>query len=124
MMSYRSNMHYMHVILISKHITNYIKLQLGLVLGLMLAITLGVGLQYGAKLFTSDVKVLHLISISIPVSFFFSFSFLSAIKLLLLKLYSFPSLKCYIYIGVKMHVFYFMPVCCSYSTYKCLGVCL
>ncbi|CAB4278409.1 unnamed protein product [Prunus armeniaca] len=42
-------------------------LQLGLVLGLMLAVILGVGLQYGARLFTKDVDVLHLISIGIPV---------------------------------------------------------
>ncbi|CAL8152593.1 unnamed protein product [Prunus armeniaca] len=41
-------------------------LQLGLVLGLMLAVILGVGLQYGARLFTKDVDVLHLISIGIP----------------------------------------------------------
>lgn len=44
------------------------KLQLGLVLGLMLAAILGVGLQYGARLFTKDVNVLHLIGIGIPVS--------------------------------------------------------
>ncbi|EXB93303.1 MATE efflux family protein 1 [Morus notabilis] len=42
-------------------------LQLGLVLGLMLAIFLGVGMQFGAKLFTSDVNVLRLISIGIPL---------------------------------------------------------
>ncbi|KAK9939682.1 hypothetical protein M0R45_016371 [Rubus argutus] len=41
-------------------------LQLGLVLGLMLTIILGVGLQYGARLFTKDVNVLHLISLGIP----------------------------------------------------------
>lgn len=41
-------------------------LQLGLVLGLMLAAILGVGLQYGARLFTKDVNVLHLIGIGIP----------------------------------------------------------
>lgn len=34
----------------------------------MLTIILGVGLQYGAKLFTKDVNVLHLISLGIPVS--------------------------------------------------------
>ncbi|RXI03250.1 hypothetical protein DVH24_003902 [Malus domestica] len=43
-------------------------LQLGLVLGLMLAAILGVGLQYGARLFTKDVNVLHLIGIGIPSS--------------------------------------------------------
>ncbi|KAM1696126.1 hypothetical protein ACFXTN_027685 [Malus domestica] len=41
-------------------------LQLGLVLGLMLAAILGVGLQYGARLFTKDANVLHLIGIGIP----------------------------------------------------------
>ncbi|KAJ7980784.1 Protein DETOXIFICATION [Quillaja saponaria] len=42
-------------------------LQLGLVLGLMLALILGTGMRFGAKLFTNDVEVLHLISIGIPV---------------------------------------------------------
>ncbi|GMN26326.1 hypothetical protein TIFTF001_001258 [Ficus carica] len=42
-------------------------LQLGLVLGLILAVFLGVGMQFGAKLFTSDVNVLRLIGIGIPV---------------------------------------------------------
>lgn len=42
-------------------------LQLGLVLGLILAVILGVGLRFGARLFTDDVNVLHLISIGIPV---------------------------------------------------------
>lgn len=37
-------------------------------MGLMLAAILGVGLQYGARLFTKDVNVLHLIGIGIPVS--------------------------------------------------------
>ncbi|KAK1411979.1 hypothetical protein QVD17_32880 [Tagetes erecta] len=41
-------------------------LQLGLVLGVALAVFLGVGLHYGARLFTKDVGVLHLISIGIP----------------------------------------------------------
>ncbi|XP_040992516.1 protein DETOXIFICATION 42 [Juglans microcarpa x Juglans regia] len=41
-------------------------LQLGLVLGLILAVFLGVGLHFGARLFTKDVNVLHLISIGIP----------------------------------------------------------
>ncbi|KAF5207666.1 Detoxification-like protein [Thalictrum thalictroides] len=41
-------------------------LQHGLVLGLVLAFVLGVGLQFGSTLFTKDVHVLHLISISIP----------------------------------------------------------
>ncbi|CAK9146887.1 unnamed protein product [Ilex paraguariensis] len=41
-------------------------LQLGLVLGLVLAVILGVGLQFGARLFTKDVNVLHLISIGTP----------------------------------------------------------
>ncbi|XP_071719683.1 protein DETOXIFICATION 42-like isoform X2 [Rutidosis leptorrhynchoides] len=41
-------------------------LQLGLVLGVALAVLLGVGLQFGARLFTKDVGVLHLISIGIP----------------------------------------------------------
>lgn len=41
-------------------------LQLGLVLGLILAVFLGVGMQFGAKLFTSDVNVLRLIGIGIP----------------------------------------------------------
>uniref|UniRef100_A0A2C9UH89 Protein DETOXIFICATION n=1 Tax=Manihot esculenta TaxID=3983 RepID=A0A2C9UH89_MANES len=41
-------------------------LQLGLLLGLMLAVILGLGLSFGARLFTSDVDVLHVISIGIP----------------------------------------------------------
>lgn len=45
----------------------HVKMQLGLVLGLMLAVILGVGLQYGAKLFSKDANVLHLMSIGIPV---------------------------------------------------------
>ena len=42
-------------------------LQLGLVLGLILATIVGVGLHFGARLFTKDVHVLHLIIIGIPV---------------------------------------------------------
>ncbi|KAK6272687.1 hypothetical protein POUND7_009770 [Theobroma cacao] len=41
-------------------------LQLGLVLGLILAVVLGGGLSFGAKLFTKDVNVLHLIGTGIP----------------------------------------------------------
>lgn len=41
-------------------------LQLGLVLGLVLALILGVGLHFGARLFTKDVNVIHLIGIGIP----------------------------------------------------------
>ncbi|GLT78767.1 hypothetical protein SLA2020_502940 [Shorea laevis] len=41
-------------------------LQLGLVLGLMLAVILGMGLKFGAKLFTKDASVLHLIGTGIP----------------------------------------------------------
>ncbi|XP_054811189.1 protein DETOXIFICATION 42 isoform X1 [Prosopis cineraria] len=41
-------------------------LQMGLVLGLGLAIFLGTGLHFGAKLFTKDINVLHLISIGTP----------------------------------------------------------
>lgn len=41
-------------------------LQLGLFLGMVLAVFLGVGMTFGAKLFTSDVDVLHLIGIGIP----------------------------------------------------------
>lgn len=41
-------------------------LQLGLVLGVALAVLLGVGLHFGARLFTKDAGVLHLISIGIP----------------------------------------------------------
>ncbi|OAY48523.1 protein DETOXIFICATION 42 [Manihot esculenta] len=41
-------------------------LQLGLLLGLMLAVVLGIGLSFGARLFTTDVNVLHMISIGIP----------------------------------------------------------
>ncbi|XAR60374.1 hypothetical protein NMG60_11033720 [Bertholletia excelsa] len=41
-------------------------LQLALFLGLMLAIILGVGLQFGARLFTKDINVLHLIGTGIP----------------------------------------------------------
>ncbi|XVF47392.1 hypothetical protein PTKIN_Ptkin03bG0105300 [Pterospermum kingtungense] len=41
-------------------------LQLGLVLGLILAVILGAGLTFGAKLFTKDANVLHLIGTGIP----------------------------------------------------------
>ncbi|XP_009777234.1 protein DETOXIFICATION 42 isoform X2 [Nicotiana sylvestris] len=41
-------------------------LQLGLVLGLVLALILGVGLHFGARLFTNDINVIHLIGIGIP----------------------------------------------------------
>ncbi|KAF7119314.1 hypothetical protein RHSIM_Rhsim13G0221400 [Rhododendron simsii] len=41
-------------------------LQLGLVLGFALALVLGVGLPFGARIFTKDVSVLHLISTGIP----------------------------------------------------------
>ncbi|XP_065867039.1 protein DETOXIFICATION 42 [Euphorbia lathyris] len=41
-------------------------LQLGLLLGLFLAVVLGLGLRFGARLFTSDINVLHMISIAIP----------------------------------------------------------
>ncbi|XP_022754251.1 protein DETOXIFICATION 42-like isoform X1 [Durio zibethinus] len=41
-------------------------LQLGLVLGLILSVILGGGLSFGAKLFTKDVNVLHLIGTGIP----------------------------------------------------------
>ncbi|CAN1200119.1 Protein DETOXIFICATION 42 [Linum perenne] len=41
-------------------------LQLGLLLGLVLAMVLGLGLTYGARLFTTDANVLHLIAIGIP----------------------------------------------------------
>lgn len=34
---------------------------------MVLAVFLGVGMTFGAKLFTSDVDVLHLIGIGIPV---------------------------------------------------------
>ncbi|WCJ36892.1 MATE efflux family protein [Euphorbia peplus] len=41
-------------------------LQLGLLLGLFLAVILGLGLSFGARIFTSDINVLHMISIAIP----------------------------------------------------------
>ncbi|KAL5152328.1 Protein DETOXIFICATION 42 [Glycine soja] len=41
-------------------------LQMGLVLGLALAFILGTGLHFGAKIFTQDANVLHLIQIGIP----------------------------------------------------------
>ncbi|KAG2397762.1 Protein DETOXIFICATION 42 [Vigna angularis] len=46
--------------------TAYRVLQLGLLLGLALAFILGTGLHFGAKLFTKDVDVIHLIKIGIP----------------------------------------------------------
>ncbi|KOM26239.1 hypothetical protein LR48_Vigan238s007200 [Vigna angularis] len=48
--------------------TAYRVLQLGLLLGLALAFILGTGLHFGAKLFTKDVDVIHLIKIGIPVT--------------------------------------------------------
>ncbi|XP_057451672.1 protein DETOXIFICATION 42 [Lotus japonicus] len=41
-------------------------LQMGVVLGLALAFILGAGLHFGAKLFTKDVDVLHLIRVGVP----------------------------------------------------------
>ncbi|KAK4482416.1 hypothetical protein RD792_009571 [Penstemon davidsonii] len=41
-------------------------LQLGLILGLVLAMILGLGLHFGARIFTKDVDVLHLIGVGIP----------------------------------------------------------
>ncbi|XP_023733227.1 protein DETOXIFICATION 42 isoform X1 [Lactuca sativa] len=41
-------------------------LQLGVVLGVVLSILLGFGLHFGARLFTKEAGVLHLISIGIP----------------------------------------------------------
>ncbi|KAL3828188.1 hypothetical protein ACJIZ3_016990 [Penstemon smallii] len=41
-------------------------LQLGLILGLVLAMILGFGLHFGARIFTKDVDVLHLIGVGIP----------------------------------------------------------
>ncbi|PIN12357.1 putative membrane protein, predicted efflux pump [Handroanthus impetiginosus] len=41
-------------------------LQLGLVLGLALAIILGFGLHFGARIFTKDADVIHLIGVGIP----------------------------------------------------------
>ncbi|RZB62869.1 protein DETOXIFICATION 42-like isoform X1 [Glycine soja] len=41
-------------------------LQMGLVLGMALAFILGIGLHFGAKIFTQDANVLHLIQIGIP----------------------------------------------------------
>ena len=40
---------------------------MGFILGLGLALLVGLGLQFGAKVFSKDVTVLHLISIGIPV---------------------------------------------------------
>jgi len=42
-------------------------LKMGVVLGLALAFILGTGLHFGAKLFTKDVDVLHLIRVGVPV---------------------------------------------------------
>lgn len=41
-------------------------LQMGLVLGMALAFILGTGLHFGAKIFTKDVDVIHLIRVGIP----------------------------------------------------------
>ncbi|XP_047978475.1 protein DETOXIFICATION 42 isoform X2 [Salvia hispanica] len=41
-------------------------LQLGIVLGLCLAVMLGFGLHFGARIFTQDANVLHLIGVGIP----------------------------------------------------------
>lgn len=90
------------------------ELQLGLVLGLMLAIILGVGLQYGARLFTKDVNVLHLISIAIPVS----------------PLVSEQRTNINFYLDLfnpkwqyEFTGFHLKPVCCCHSTHQCLGIC-
>jgi hypothetical protein len=42
-------------------------MQMGMVLGLALAFILGTGLHFGAKLFTKDDDVLHLIRVGVPV---------------------------------------------------------
>ncbi|GAU17286.1 hypothetical protein TSUD_110030 [Trifolium subterraneum] len=41
-------------------------LQMGVILGMALAFILGTGLHFGAKLFTKDVNVIHLIRVGIP----------------------------------------------------------
>ncbi|XP_042008234.1 protein DETOXIFICATION 42-like isoform X1 [Salvia splendens] len=41
-------------------------LQLGIVLGLCLAVMLGFGLHFGARIFTQDPDVLHLIGVGVP----------------------------------------------------------
>ncbi|KAK4419568.1 protein DETOXIFICATION 42 [Sesamum alatum] len=41
-------------------------LQLGIALGLVLAVFLGFGLHFGARIFTKDADVLHLIGVGIP----------------------------------------------------------
>ncbi|KAK9683002.1 hypothetical protein RND81_10G111700 [Saponaria officinalis] len=41
-------------------------LQMGFILGLGLAVVVGAGLQFGAGVFTTDVNVLHYISIGVP----------------------------------------------------------
>ncbi|XP_011080338.1 protein DETOXIFICATION 42 [Sesamum indicum] len=41
-------------------------LQLGIALGLVLAVVLGFGLHFGARIFTEDAGVLHLIGVGIP----------------------------------------------------------
>ncbi|KAL0435388.1 UNVERIFIED_CONTAM: protein DETOXIFICATION 42 [Sesamum radiatum] len=41
-------------------------LQLGIALGLVLAVVLGFGLHFGARIFTKDADVLHLIGVGIP----------------------------------------------------------
>ncbi|KAL0389330.1 UNVERIFIED_CONTAM: protein DETOXIFICATION 42 [Sesamum calycinum] len=43
-------------------------LQLGIALGLVLAVVLGFGLHFGARIFTKDADVLHLIGVGIPVT--------------------------------------------------------
>jgi Na+-driven multidrug efflux pump len=90
-------------------------LQLGLVLGLILAVILGVGLRFGARLFTDDVNVLHLISIGIPVLLMSETSNSTSILLNCLILNN-P--------GTTFFFFcFFVSVCCSYSTHQCLGLC-
>ena len=54
-------------LMLSKYSIFFIILQMGFVLGLGLAVFVGVGLQFGGRVFSRDVNVLHLISIGIPV---------------------------------------------------------
>jgi len=88
---------------------------MGLVLGLALAFILGTGLHFGAKIFTQDANVHHLIQIGIPVIVHFQIG--KDIGVVSSQPPKQGDLHSYI------HVHSFLPVCCSHSTPEFFSIC-
>jgi len=84
---------------------------MGLVLGLVLAFILGTGLHFGAKIFTKNANVLHLIQIGIPVIIHFQIG--KDIGNL-----------CFQPPGRLTLMFIFLPICGSHSTLEFFSICI